>query len=57
MPADPSACRYCGIPEAQHLQQWKPPVGWHVWTEPTSEQRYVAIRANAAERKAATDAR
>jgi hypothetical protein len=57
MPADPSACRYCGIPEAQHLQRWNPPVGWHVWTEPTTEQRYAAIRANAAERKAATDAR
>jgi hypothetical protein len=53
---DPSACRHCGIPEAQHLQRWKSPVGWHVWTEPTNEQRYAAIRANAAERKANRDA-
>ena len=54
---DPSACRHCGIPEAQHLQRWKPSVGWHVWTEPTKEQRYAAIRANADERKATRDAR
>lgn len=32
--------------------QWNPTVGWHKWTEPTAEQRYEAIRANAAERKA-----
>jgi len=50
---DPSACRWCGIGKAQHCgQYWKPPVGWHVWTEPTKEQRYEAIRANAAERQA-----
>ncbi len=38
------------------MGQWKRTVGWHVWTEPTSEQRYAAIRANAAERKAKADA-
>lgn len=54
---DPSACRWCGISENEHLQRWKPTVGWHVWTEPTSEQRYAAIRANAAERREQADAR
>jgi hypothetical protein len=54
---DPSACRHCGIPKMQHCgQYWKPPVGWHVWTEPTMEQRYAAIRANVAERKTGGDA-
>lgn len=35
---EPSACSHCGIPERQHYQQWKPPVGWHQWTPPTQEQ-------------------
>lgn len=52
---DPSACRWCGISKANHLGQWSSTVGWHVWTEPTKEQRYEAIRANAAERKAKAD--
>lgn len=56
MPADPSACRHCGIPKAQHCGQWSSTVGWHAWTEPTTEQRYAAIRTNAAERKANHDA-
>lgn len=34
----PSACRWCGIPERLHMQQWKPPVGWHEWQQPTQEQ-------------------
>jgi hypothetical protein len=37
------------------MSQWKKPVGWHTWTEPTTEQRYKAIRANAAERRANAD--
>lgn len=54
VPFDPSACRWCGIPKRNHLQRWRPlPVGWHVWIEPTKEQRYARIRANAADRKAA----
>jgi hypothetical protein len=53
---DPSACRWCGLSKEGHMGQWKRTVGWHVWTEPTTEQRYAAIRANAAERKANADA-
>jgi len=34
----PSACRWCGIEERSHFQQWKPPVGWHVWEQPTQPQ-------------------
>lgn len=34
----PSACRHCGIPEREHYQQWKPPVGWHRWEPPTDRQ-------------------
>jgi len=49
---DPSACGHCGLAKEGHCQQWSESAGWHVWTEPTSEQRYVAIRANAAERQA-----
>lgn len=36
------------------MGQWNPTVGWHQWTEPTKEQRYEAIRTNAAERSQAT---
>jgi len=56
MSADPSACRHCGLPKEGHCQQWSEAAGWHVWTEPTKAQRYAAIRANAAQRKAKTDA-
>ena len=56
MPSDPSACRWCRTPKEGHLQRWSEySVGWHVWTEPTKEQRYEAIRANAAERKGKAD--
>ncbi|MEU6168040.1 hypothetical protein [Streptomyces tanashiensis] len=43
----PSACRWCGIEERAHFQQWKAPVGWHTWQAPTQEQikaRMVARR-------------
>lgn len=36
--AEPSACRWCGIPKRSHFQQWKKPVGWHQWTQPLQEQ-------------------
>lgn len=55
MTSDPSACRWCGISESEHLQRWKSPVGWHVWTEPTQEQRKARMLARAAERKAKAD--
>jgi hypothetical protein len=52
---DPSACRWCGLSKEGHMSQWHAAAGWHTWTEPTTEQRYEAIRANAAERKSGTD--
>lgn len=44
---EPSACRWCGIPRRQHMQQWKEPVGWHKWEHPTDgqiKQRMLARR-------------
>lgn len=35
----PSGCRWCGIEQREHMQRWKPPVGWHEWAAPTLEQR------------------
>lgn len=35
----PSGCRWCGIEAREHMQRWKPPVGWHEWVAPTLEQR------------------
>lgn len=35
----PNACRYCDTDRVSHLQRWAPGVKWHVWTEPTPEQR------------------
>jgi hypothetical protein len=52
---EPGGCRWCGVPEREHLQQWKPPVGWHVWENPTQEQRKARMLARAAERKAKAD--
>ena len=37
-PHPPSGCRWCGLGERGHAQQWKPPAGWHKWTPPTLEQ-------------------
>jgi hypothetical protein len=45
---EPNGCAHCGIPERQHYQQWKPPVGWHRWAAPSTEQikaRMIARRA------------
>ncbi len=35
----PNACRWCDVDRESHLQRWAPGVGWHVWVEPTTEQR------------------
>lgn len=35
---EPSACRWCGIPERPHCQRWKEPIGWHQHTPPTQAQ-------------------
>lgn len=49
-PVEPSACRLCDVPEREHMQRWKWGVGWHVWNEPTMEQRKERMLARAAER-------
>lgn len=36
---EPSGCRWCGVNDREHMQRWKPPVGWHKWTPPTLKQR------------------
>lgn len=45
---NPMGCRWCGLDKRPHFQQWKPPVGWHQWEQPTQEQikeRMLARRA------------
>jgi len=39
LPVEPSACRFCDVPEREHMQRWKWGVGWHVWAAPTQDQR------------------
>lgn len=51
--ADPSGCRWCGVPEREHLQRWKKPVGWHTWEQPTQEQIKERMHARRAARGAA----
>jgi len=41
----PGGCRWCGVEEREHMQRWKPPVGWHAWVAPTLEQRKERMRA------------
>lgn len=41
----PGGCRWCGVEEREHMQRWKPPVGWHTWEPPTLEQRKERMRA------------
>jgi hypothetical protein len=50
---NPNACRHCGIDKREHMQQWKPPVGWHQWTPPTQEQIKARMLARHAERNEA----
>ncbi|MEU8469556.1 hypothetical protein AB0F30_16810 [Streptomyces sp. NPDC029006] len=35
---NPMGCRWCGIDQRPHARQWKPPVGWHAWEQPTQQQ-------------------
>lgn len=37
-PPNPAACRWCGIDQRDHMQRWKPPVGWHQHEAPTQAQ-------------------
>ena len=41
----PNGCRWCGIEQRGHARQYKPPVGWHEWEQPTSEQVKVRMLA------------
>lgn len=50
MSAEPSGCRHCGIPERQHYQQWKPPIGWHQWVQPEQSQILARMKARRAAR-------
>ena len=34
----PNGCQHCGVTPSEHMQRWKPPVGWHQWTAPTQAQ-------------------
>jgi hypothetical protein len=53
----PSACRWCGIPEREHCQQWKPPVGWHKHQPPTDAQILARMLARRAARTTTTGGR
>jgi hypothetical protein len=35
---NPMGCRWCGIDQRGHAQQYKAPVGWHQWGQPTQQQ-------------------
>jgi hypothetical protein len=48
---NPNGCRWCGIDRRPHFQQWKPPVGWHQWEQPTQQQIKDRMLARRAERK------
>ncbi|WP_179255771.1 hypothetical protein [Streptomyces sp. SS07] len=48
---NPMGCRWCGIDQREHMQQWKPPAGWHTWSQPTLEQIKDRMRARRANRK------
>jgi hypothetical protein len=48
---NPMGCRWCGIDERPHCQQWKSPVGWHKWEQPTLPQIKDRMLERRAERK------
>lgn len=50
----PNACQHCGVDEAEHMQRWKPPVGWHQWTPPTQQQIKARMHARRTTRKDAS---
>jgi len=47
---NPMGCRWCGIDQRPHAQQWKPPVGWHKWEQPTQQQIKERMHARRAAR-------
>lgn len=52
----PSGCRWCGIDQREHARQWKPPVGWHQWTQPTQAMILERMRRRRGNRKNAAPA-
>lgn len=50
---NPMGCRWCGLDQRPHFQQWKPPVGWHTWEQPTQQQ----IKQRMQDRRETTQAR
>jgi hypothetical protein len=48
--AGPNSCGLCGIEQTGHARQWRWPVGWHAWTEPTQQQIKNRMLARRAER-------
>lgn len=35
---EPSGCRWCGIGQREHCQQWTAEAAWHSWRPPTQDQ-------------------
>jgi hypothetical protein len=46
----PSGCQHCSIPEAEHMQRWKPGAGWHEHAAPTDSQILTRMKARRAAR-------
>ncbi|WP_198654405.1 MULTISPECIES: hypothetical protein [Nocardia] len=42
---NPNGCHWCGVDREQHLQRWAPGIAWHIWIEPTTEQRVDRLKA------------
>ncbi len=53
----PGGCRWCGLEAREHAQRWKPPVGWHKWEPPTSEQRKERMLARRRRRRGTSETR
>ncbi|RKN61908.1 hypothetical protein D7231_32065 [Streptomyces klenkii] len=51
--AQPSGCRWCGIPKRPHARRWTAAAGWHAWQAPTDAQILARMRARRARRLAA----
>ncbi|GGM77297.1 hypothetical protein GCM10012275_54960 [Longimycelium tulufanense] len=49
---DPNACRWCNVPEREHYQRWKPPVGWHRFQQPIDAQRLMRMRVRRTKKEA-----
>ena len=49
---EPGGCRWCRIPEREHMQRWMPPSkggpGWHQWEPPTDAQILARMKARRA---------